>query len=132
MHRAMHMGLVFALAVHLVFGCCAHHAHATCASIPRATAEVVEAHCHHDHDGGAADSSCQRRSPERPCDAARCVFTASDGKEAPSRLISPSCLKISWLRPSAELLTGNETLASTVSPSRQPVALHLLNQILLI
>ncbi|OHB66296.1 MAG: hypothetical protein A2V70_12495 [Planctomycetes bacterium RBG_13_63_9] len=132
MYRLVRSTSLAAVLLHMTFGCCWHHAHASAArhSTPEA---VVEGRCHCHHDGHEDDGSpCDDPSGHQRCDGARCVFTRPESADsstlridhlglAPTRAIASV--------PTLDVIDGVDVTFWHVGP---PIRLHLMNQALLL
>ena len=116
-----------AMALHAVFGCCVHHAHAH-----------VEENSHSDiaHNEEAESHSCPSEehapAPHEDCDEAPCVFAAT------SRVDSPNVFGLSlsfelWLPAASDpRLLAASSFETTPTASYSPIRTHLLLGVLLI
>ena len=132
MKRVFHIGIVMAVAVHMVFGCCFHHAHA---SGPRIDPLIsVNAACPHEQHGHQHEKQpCNHGGDHQQCDEGTCTFfrtdsSGSDGSSSRGLQGLPliSCVPL--------LLALGEIDTVDWAPSRfgAPIPLHLLNQALLL
>ena len=132
MNRALHIAIVLTVAVHMVLGCCWHHAHASgFGDAPPMSFESAGRACeHHGHEHRR--ETCNHDGEEHGCSEESCIFSRSNSPEGrdlfarlqDSALISclPAILEASW------------NIKGDYVPSRITAAtrLHLLNQVLLI
>lgn len=131
MNRAFHMGMMLAVAVHMVFGCCLHHAHA---SGPRSGLPVsVDAtfpceHHGHQHKGQPGD----HRSGDPGCHGDKCVFTVPESGNASLVTVGADSLLFVCVVPIPPEMNGIDTVDTMPHHCGLPVPLHLLNQVLLI
>lgn len=132
MNRAFHMGIVLAVAVHMVSGCCLHHAHA--AGFPTDLSSSVEAvgcPCEdhgHQHQGQSGDHGSQ----EHGCNEGPCIFTRPDSSESSDLLAGLQGLALISCLPAGAALSRIDTACPAPSRFAAAVPLHLLNQVLLI
>jgi hypothetical protein len=118
-----------ALVVHLLAGCCWHHAHAA------AVEEAVGAS--HDADHDADHDGCQHQQPGHShretgrCCQARCLFVRPASEQSLDALLA-------WgqaISPPAgvfEVLGPKWSLDASVDTLHTPLRVHLLNQVILI
>lgn len=129
MNRAFHIGIGLTLAVHMVFGCCSHHAHG---SRP-ASSPSVENSCdcdHHEHKPGGEPGN--HRSGDQGCDGDQCVFTLPNSGNASQVTIGADCLPLIHVVPTLPGMNGIDTLDRTPPHCGSPIPLHLMNQALLL
>lgn len=133
MNHAIHLAIMLAVAAHMVFGCCWHHAHAVdCAKDLSVGVKSTECACDHDahrRENGACDHDHDK---EHGCGEHACVFTRSDAPDGSDLFAAlQDCVPVSQLPAIAapRRSTTCVCMASGVAPS---VPLHLLNQVLLI
>lgn len=132
MNRAFHIAIVLAVAVHMVFGCCLHHAHAD-----GERSGAVETFCPNCHESVEPGESCDHSTQHQGCDGDRCVFTRRDSNEAPDSSIghgwlNPVCVSLGTGAFGAGTLRGIGRVDSGLGKVGAPIALHLLNQVLLL
>ncbi len=131
MNRAFHIWIVLAVAAHMLCGCCLHHAHAYGApSDPEPSA--VEASCPCDHESPGAGQSCDNTSQHQPCDGERCVFTRPDTNSFPDLSIGSDGLDRVYISPCILTPSGIARVDSSLGKMGAPIALHLLNQVILL
>lgn len=131
MSRALHMGVTFVVSVHMVLGCCFHHAH-TFALPVDTQALSVEGRCP-DHRGNAEPGrSCEGPSQRQLCDGDRCVFTRPDSNDAPDWAVGHDGLNPVCLSPQVPAPGGIDRVASSLGERAAALPLHLLNQALLL
>ena len=126
--------LIAAVLVHALFGCCLHHAD-PCAAHGESTLPAAVAHCHCDHDSdseGSGDESPDHGSQHEACNSDRCVSIRPEPTASPELLLDLGPLML------ASSVTGRTPLGAiaTVDPDQRPdvppIAVHLLNQALLL
>jgi len=131
MNCAFHMGVMLAVAVHMVFGCCLHHAHA---SGPRIGLPLsVDATCpcgHHDHQHEGLPGD--HRSGDQDCDGDKCVFTLPKSGNSSLVTVGANSLPFICVMPTPPEMDGIDTVDTMPHHCGLPVPLHLLNQVLLI
>jgi len=131
MYRVFQNVVLFAVSLHMVLGCCVHHAH----SRPLASGDepICESTCphHHGHDEESRDP-CDHRSGGHGCEHGRCVFTRAESDGAPQFLVRAHCLPVLGLVPCQPTLNGVEAVDLAIHSRCQPIPLHLLNQALLL
>jgi hypothetical protein len=115
------------LAIHLLVGCCAHHAHAASAASPRHETNVDACCGHHEQSG---DSHSERHG----CENEKCSFLRSSD-DSPAKFVfqvhRPSVAL--WHDASVPRLPGIQ--AAGIFPADDlfpPLRLHLAHQVLLI
>ncbi len=98
MNRVFHIGIVLAVAVHMLCGCCLHHAHAH-GGRSNTRVSAVETGCCQHHDGSQHERANARgssasgnvalalvppdgSSDHQHCDGAHCVFTRPDSNDS--------------------------------------------------
>ena len=132
MSRLVRTFTLSAVLLHMVFGCCLHHAHLD-GSEARGQVAVVETSCHcHHHGHEPSDQPRDDRSRHEGCDGAECVFTRPELADSSELLIGQDCLAPARVPPSGAKLRGIDLLDSALSHVGPPIALHLLNQALLL
>ncbi len=131
MYRAVHNVVLFALLVHMVFGCCLHHAHSH--PLPSGNEPCAETACplHHGHDQANGEPR-QHRPGDSGCDGSRCVFTRPESGDTPQASIGAHYLPPSCIVPRPPALSGIDTADTTPHHFGPPIPLHLLNQALLL
>jgi len=130
MNRAFHIVIGLAVAVHMVLGCCSHHAHGSHpANIPS-----VESSCDcgsHGHNEGGEPYDHQ--SGDQGCDGNQCVFTRPESGSASQVTVGMDCLPlICCVAPIPPGMNGIDTLYMMPHHCGPPIPLHLLNQALLL
>jgi len=131
MNRAFHIGIVLAVAVHMLCGCCFHHAHAY--GGPSDTkALTVETSCPCHHGSTEPGQFCDHTSQHQQCHENRCVFTRPDSNDAPDLSIDHGCLNPVCVSPGTAMLSGIDRVDSRLGNLGEPIPLHLLNQALLL
>ncbi len=103
MHRVVYILTFTALSVHILFGCCLHHAHTFDAAhesqgLVTAVSCTCSAHGHGEkegpdkQDGHEQDGHHDRDSHHRHCDGGTCVFMRADSVDAPDLSIGQNSL----------------------------------------
>jgi len=132
MNRAFQIGIMLAVAIHMVGGCCLHHAHAHGGlSDTKGFAARASCPCHH-RGSVETDGCCDHPSQPQQCDGHKCVFTRPDPSDAPDLSIGHGCLNPVCVSPGLPTLRGIDRGDSRLGEPGQPIPLHLLNQVLLI
>lgn len=129
MSRVLRFGIMLTVAVHMVLGCCLHHAHG---SHP-ADSPSVEDSCgcgHHGHEEGTEPSDHQ--SSDHGCDGDQCVFTLPESGSAAQLTVGLDCLPCICVAPTLPGMNGIDSVDTRLHQCGPPIPLHLLNQVLLI
>lgn len=132
MNRAFQIGIMVAVAVHIVSGCCWHHAHA--ADFPTDLPSSVEApgcpceHYGHRHQG----QTCDHGSKEHGCNEGSCIFTRPDSPESSDLLAGLQGFALISCVPAGPTLSGIDIACPAAGRFAAAIPLHLLNQVLLI
>jgi len=129
MSRVFHIAIVLAVTVHMVFGCCLHHAHGS----QPADSPSVQNSCdcgHHGHEGGG--EPCDHQSGDQGCDDGQCVFTLPESGSASQVTIGMNCLPVFCVMPALPGMDGINTADTVLHHCGPPISLHLLNQVILI
>lgn len=131
MYRVLHKVVLFVLLVHMVFGCCLHHAHSH--PLQPADEPCVETTCpwHHGQDDGNGQPP-QHRPGGNGCEGGRCVFTRPESGDTPQASLGAPCVPSICTVPGPSALRGIDTADTAPDPFGPPVRLHLLNQALLL
>jgi hypothetical protein len=131
-NRAFHIGIMVAVAVHMVCGCCWHHAHA--AGYLAGSPSLVEAAgCPCGHHGHQHQSqACDHESEEHGCNEGSCIFTRPDSSESSDLLAGLQSRALISCLQASPTLSGVDTVYPTPSRFAAAIPLHLLNQVLLI
>lgn len=129
MNRAFHIGIMLAVAVHMVFGCCSHHAHGSHPADSAYVAKPCEC-AHHGHEG--AGEPADHRPGDRGCDDNHCVFTVPESSDASQAAIGADGVSFICVVPIMPGLNGIDSVDTIPHHCNPPVPLHLLNQVLLI
>ncbi len=131
MNRSFRIAFLVAVTVHLTFGCCLHHAHATGADVD--SGPTVEASCgcehhaqHHDGHPGKDDGS------REPCDEGACEFTRPDTTASSDFLDSLQCFSLVLDLPSPPSHRCVGRSGSDSTRFIESVSLHVLNQAFLL
>ena len=133
MNRVLHMAIALAVAAHIVFGCCWHHAH-TDGSTGDPLVGVGSTGCPCDHDGHRQESgTCDHdHNKEHGCARHSCIFTRSDAPDA-TDLFAALQDDVPVLQlPAIAASRWNIALDRISSRSAPSAPLYLLNQVLLI
>ena len=129
MRRLLQRLLLLCFLVHMVFGCCWHHAHGSTHEAESAGARTG-CPCSH-HPEPSSDRPDPKPSGHRGCDIQRCVFTRtkSVAVDEPASIDGVAAAHLVW-----DLCAGGEIDATIPRHQRvgAPVRLHLLNQALLL
>ena len=116
--------------VHLVFGCCIHHARVMSAS---AHSVGVETSCpcqHHEQEPGGQHEQPQHHDHE--CDGQTCVFTRAKTVDAPGPSTDRNFVALTGDLPELLQLCRGDAAESGCRDVGTSVALHLLNQAFLL
>jgi hypothetical protein len=132
MNRAFHAVAMLAVAGHMLFGCCLHHAHAL--GSPADLPVSVNAVCPCEHHHGHQQEPQPRDEGGNPqgCDEAPCAFTRPDSSESGDVSGGLPCLSLVSCLPSLPTPAGTYVVDSVSSRFGAPIPLHLLNQALLL
>lgn len=131
MNRAFQIGIMLAVAVHMVCGCCLHHVHAYGGlSDTKALVARVSCPCHH-RESGAPDPCCDHPSQPQQCDGDTCVFTRPDASDPPDSSTGHGCLNPVCVSPGNPTLRGIDRADSSLGELAPQTPLHLRNQVLL-
>ena len=131
MNRAFHTGIVLALVIHMLYGCCVHHAHAH-GGPSETKALAIEASCACHHAIAGPGQACDDTSQHQACGGDRCVFTRPDSDDAPDLSIGHGCLDPVCVSPGIAMLSVIDRVDSSLDNLGEPVPLHLLNQAFLL
>jgi len=131
MNRALHIGTVLAVALHMLCGCCLHHPHAY-GRLFDTKAPAVEAPCPSHHGSAEPDLCCDSSSQQQRCHGNRCVFTRPDSNDALDLSIGHGCLNPVCVSPGTATLGRIDRVDSSLDNLGEPIPLHLLNQALLL
>jgi len=140
MHGLLHKLALGLVLLHILGGCCYHHAHAATPDCCReghhdeadhhAPAHQEPAH----HGRGEPCCPTDGRAPEREgCDESQCVFVVPETGRA-ARLLGPLCAEAALSAPPAVIPDGSPIAARSRPPStfgEPPGRLHLIFQVLL-
>jgi hypothetical protein len=131
MNRTFRIGFLLAVTVHLTFGCCLHHEHASGAEVELSSAVETSCACehhaqHHDGHPGNHDGS------HEPCDEGVCRFTRPDTSASSDFLdaLQYFSLVLDLPSPPSHRRVGQSRSESTFF--QESVSLHLLNQVFLL
>ena len=114
MNRAIHIAIVLAVAVHMVFGCCSHHAHASGPGdvLPLSLGATCPCENHgHQHENQPFDHD----SNHHGCDEGPCTFTRPDSSELGNSVGNLQCLPLISCEPLLPTLSAIE--AANLAPS---------------
>jgi len=114
--------------VHLVFGCCLHHAHAEA----EGTVSTGENACPCDHHDGHCDQPGQRQPTDNGCEGTRCEFTRVESEDTSDSLTAQPSIVASFAAPNDQSPRGEQAAFSRTDAFPRPVRLHLLHQALLL
>lgn len=130
--------LIVAVLVHALFGCCLHHADA-CAMRCESTLSAAAAHCHCDHDSDSngpcdesGDESPDHGSQHEACNSDRCVSIRPEPTASPELLLDFGPLMTASSVAARAALSAITTVDPDQRPGVPPIAVHLLNQALLL
>ncbi|MGM0489944.1 MAG: hypothetical protein ACQESR_24705, partial [Planctomycetota bacterium] len=129
-------GIMAAIAVHMVCGCCWHHAHASHA--PLDSARAVEPTCPcdgygHQHEGRPSDpAGSDSGSHEQGCDEGPCTFIRQGSSDSSDVLVDVYCIPLNARFTSLSAFSGMDTRNLDFGCFDEPVPLHLRHQVLLI
>jgi hypothetical protein len=132
MHRLIRVLTAATLAVHLMVGCCAHHAHACDGAVHSPAAQAtatVDGQCAHSSDGGADHTN---HGPQN-CQEGKCLCVASISSSG-NTVAQSSLASVTPLLDGQDsrIATDSERHFSTAGWHPLPVRLHLANQVMLI
>jgi hypothetical protein len=131
MNRAFHIGIVLAVAAHMVCGCCLHHAHGSTSQSddPVSVDSICPCEHHgHQHEGQPSD----HRSGDQECDGSKCVFTLPGSGNSSPVTIGGDFLPFIYVEPILPGMNGIDSVDTVPHHCGPPIPLHLLNQVLLI
>lgn len=131
MNRALHIGIVLAVAAHMVFGCCLHHAHGATSRSDDPVSVDATCPCEHhghQHEGQPSD----HRSGDQKCDGSKCVFTLPESGSAAQLTVGLDCLSCICIAPTLPGMNRIDSVDTLLHQCSPPVSLHLLNRVLLI
>ncbi len=132
MNRMLHIAICLAVATHMVFGCCWHHAHAAESFGPQPTAvESRGCGCDH-HAAGPHHQTCDHDGHDRTCHEKTCDFTRSDAPEGRDLLVGLQDIAWTMAVPALSSEPWYVTVDWVPSPIATSVPLYLINQVLLI
>ena len=132
MSRSVRTITLSAVLLHMVFGCCLHHAHLD-GSEAGTQVSLVETPCrchHHGHEPSGQPSD--RQSRHQGCDGAECVFTRPELADSSELLIGQDCLAPTGVLPSIPTLSVIDSVDSGLGHVGASIALYVLNQALLL
>ncbi len=131
MNRTFHIGIVLAMAVHLLCGCCWHHAHAFS---PRIDSPLsVEATCPCEHHGHPHEGQPGDHGKEQGrCDEGPCTFMRPDSSGSSDFSADLQCLSLASCLPLLPQLSRIDTTDFVPSRFGTSISLHLLNQAFLL
>lgn len=127
---------VSAFLLHMVLGCCLHHAHAIEKTVCEHPAAAADDHSHAGHDDQTSSNSAELPTecpaPEDCCTGNQCVFLM-DGNVSLAKLTTMAWLPLTPLETMGTfvpypIITFRDTGGILKSPTR----LHLLHQVMLI
>ena len=118
--------------LHMLLGCCLHHAHGDCSVVERGN-DTSESACPcHPHDHENDGTPPEPRPGRHECEDSQCVFTRIESRGSAEVAGALTC----WVSP------GNVAAISLTEPSGDrpdffhirgtPLRLHLLNRVLLL
>jgi hypothetical protein len=131
MYRVVRSVVLSAVLVHMVFGCCWHHAHAF--GSQAGDTSVVETSCpcgHHGHEDSSEPGD--HRSGDQGCDGDQCVFTLPETGSTYRVTIGADCLPFIYSLPTSPAVIRIDSADITPHHLSPPIPLHLLNQALLL
>lgn len=129
MNRALNIGVMLALFVHMVLGCCRHHAHG---SENEANVPVVSGSCACEHAGHEDhDQPRDNEGQPRKCNGGQCSFTLPQSSDNTTHMALQGLPAILW-PPLLPVLKGVEAADLTAGSPGSPIPLHLLNQAFLL
>jgi hypothetical protein len=136
MHRLVCLLTFTALSVHMLFGCCSHHAH-TFATTGGSDAIAVKSSCgcsHHashnaDDENQQQDGHHDHDSDHRQCDIGNCLIVRTDPLESPNFLIGQQYLATQCVSiyPATIGYLGRPAASLGI-----PIPIHLANQTFLL
>ena len=131
-YRVVRSFAICAVLVHMVFGCCWHHAHAYETHLGE-KASLVETPCGCDRHGHESSGQPYKHgSHHGGCDGAQCVFTRAESGQTAQGSIQAHCLPLMCVVPGPAAVNGIGAGISALHHSGPPIPLHLLNQALLL
>ena len=131
MNRAFQIGIMLAVAVHMGFGCCLHHAHASVPRIDLPLSADATCPCEHygqQHSGQPRDHG----NKQQGCEEGSCTFIRPEPSQGGDWLAGVRCPPLIWCLPPLPTLSGIASTDLVPSRFRAPTPLHLLNQALLL
>jgi hypothetical protein len=145
--RLTGLATVVALLVHLLVGCCTHHAHAACGACEtqrESTASAKPWHTQREHtvsathrhtEQGPSRSDHAPAEPKHPhgCDAAPCVYVGS-GEDSGAKLgaVPLAAIVAGFVPPLGSAEPAEGATARWNWGFSRPVRLHLLKRVLLV
>jgi hypothetical protein len=122
------------LAMHTVFGCCWHHAHAStplCKSLPSVESSESHGAAHADEACERPAGGCEHHGNDN-CQGNKCVFTSSAKTGSPQFSLHPSPQSV--VAPACTMPSDAWLPTPAFSPERllPPLRLHLIERVLLI
>lgn len=127
MNRAFHFGIALVVAVHMVCGCCLHHAHGSTFRGDDLVSVGTTCPCEQ-HVGQLND----HRSGDQECDGSKCVFTLPEPSNSFQVTIGAVFLPLICIERILPGMNGIDTAHTLPRHCGTPIPLHLLNQVLLI
>ena len=135
MQALISIQMAFALAVHLIFGCCSHHFH-------RCQKQALfQLHCSEEHSHRLTPTECthEEHEADHVCNMARCVVILNES--AHTLLEFSTGLATRFFGETAAMVGGEDGVAALCSPngdcpiagnSALPVQTHLMHQVMLL
>jgi hypothetical protein len=138
MYRFVHILTITALSVHVLFGCCLHHAHKLdWATDAKDAAVAASCTCHrHGHNDNQGPSNKEgqddRSSHHKNCDGGTCVFMRANSVDTTNLSIGQNCQTTLSVVDSSLLDNTVEELVERIDRLVVPIPIHLANQSLLL
>jgi hypothetical protein len=129
MNRTFHFGIILAVSVHMLCGCCLHHAHG---SQPVNSEQVVNSCACENHGHERSSNPCDHRSGNHGCGGDQCVFTISELDSASQAATDLNCLPFIGVVSILPEMDRSDAVDAIPHYCGPPIPLHLLNQVLLI
>ncbi|MGM0491119.1 MAG: hypothetical protein ACQESR_30705, partial [Planctomycetota bacterium] len=117
MNRLVHIGIMAAIAVHMVCGCCWHHAHASHAPLDSALASAraveptspCDGHDHQHERRPSEPASSDSESHEQGCGEEPCTFIRQGSSGSSNMLVDVYCIPLNACFTSLFAFSGMDT-----------------------